>query len=257
MNHYDKENLPPDSSYSPYEYSTDIADGFSSKKKMQIKNAVLNIVLSFTVFGALGLLLSKIIITVLEKQMPFDVNFVQLNPFEIFNSSFKIAFLFGLYFVAPVVAFNLRRIFIDKFDELKIDGKFFFKMVFMAFILFAIGAIAAFYILIPAILYIMMGFNSALATTAVSISGYTSFCMQLIIISGLFFEIPVFYMFINKTRLLNASILLSKWKPILITIIILSILVSLQDLFTQIISVAAIAVLYLLSVLVVKFIEHN
>lgn len=256
MSQHVNEDLIINNVYSAYkEISRPKNSASSGVKKVKIKNTLLNIVFSLLIFTTVGLLLSNWIIIALEKQMPFNFDFIQLNPFEIFNSSLKVAIFFGIYASSPFIILNLSKFWPEKFSLIPI--KSLFKFTMWAFVLFAGGALFSFYILIPAILYFVAGFNSNLAKTAISISSYTSFCLQMILLAGLTFELPLFYILLAKTDLISLKKIISNWKPILIGAAVVTFLLTSPDILTQIFSMAGMAALYGLCIFIAKLVEHN
>lgn len=200
--------------------------------------------LAFFVASIIGLMLSRLIIKTLQSELLNVVNFVQLAPAEILTSLLQIAFFVGLYLSSPVILYHLLKI---KFKTTK------FLPVLLIFILFSLGILFAYYILLPFNMYFLLGLNSGLAGVNISISSYIAFCLKLIFITGMVFEFPVIFWALAKLNLLDYKKLSSCWKPVAIGALIISIVFSLSsEFFDLIFSTVTILIFYGLTVFAAK-----
>ncbi|MCK7521190.1 MAG: twin-arginine translocase subunit TatC [Ignavibacteriales bacterium] len=181
-------------------------------------------------------------IKALAQKAPVSNAIIQLAPDEAFISAFKIALFFAIYICAPFVLYQVAKFKLSKEFS---DKKSLIIAILSGFVLFSSGLIFAHYALIPLLMLFLMGFNSNIATVSFNISSYVSFCLQIMLISGIIFEFPLFLYLLGKTDFITSKKLISQWKPISIGALIYhSLLLISSQLFTLIFLAAAILAFY-------------
>lgn len=254
MNQYVRKDNDINSSY--YNSSQTLDERTKSiKDKLEKKKIITNTAVMLGLLTMVGLLLSKNMVLLLEHKMPFEIDFVQLAPSEIFASCFKVSVFFALYFSLPFTLFSLGKKYSAKLND--IDSKYLVKLIAIGFGLFTAGILAAYYFFIPSSLFFFMGFNSSLAKVGISISSYTSYCLQTILFTGCMFELPVIYDFIKKTNCVTTKMLLTYWKPVLIASTIFSYILTSPDVFTQLFVVVGAFLVYSSCIFAAKIVEAN
>lgn len=229
----------------------------TKKSKSVINNARLKVAICYSclvllVAFTMGLLFSGNIIKILQLQIPFTVQFLQSAPDEIFIASLRVATFFGLYLLFPFAAYQFARL---KFDNKSEDKKLFLILASGGFILFTFGVLFAYYALIPSMLVFLLGFNSDVAVASFSISKYVSFCLNMILIGGIIFEIPVFLGVLAKTNFITYEKLISSWKKVAIGAFIASVMLTSTELFTLIFLTVTLLAFYGVGVATTKIVE--
>ncbi|MFH0703145.1 MAG: twin-arginine translocase subunit TatC [bacterium] len=213
------------------------------KDYTKFKTEITHFFVVFVLASTVILVFSRQLIKILLMQVPFTINFVQLTPAEIFLSSLKIAVLTGFYLSFPVIIYYLK----------KFNKKILFTSLMSGFLLFAAGILFAYYVAIPLLLLFLLGFNSNLAHINISISSYVSFCLQVILIIGMAFELPVFCILLVKTRFISSKKLISLWKYVFIGALAVSfIIASSLELFAQIMFAGIILFFYGICIAITK-----
>jgi Sec-independent protein secretion pathway component TatC len=131
--------------------------------------------------------------------MPFKINYIQLSPAEIFTSSFKIALFFGLYVVGPFILYSVFKYFLSKREMF--SKKNTNIMLLKLFIAFSFGVLAGYFFLLPMLFYFLLGFNIGVAIISISISSYVTFCLSVLLFTGLLFSIPVISKMVKSFKL--------------------------------------------------------
>ncbi|OGI21259.1 MAG: hypothetical protein A2287_04795 [Candidatus Melainabacteria bacterium RIFOXYA12_FULL_32_12] len=220
--------------------------------KNELKIGIIYSAVALLFAFTLGLLLSGYLIKALQLQVPFTIKFIHFAPDEILVSSLKIAIFFGLYLSFPFIAYQFAKF---KFQNKSENRKLFLILVSSGFLLLTFGILFAYYALIPLILFFLLGFNSDLAVTSLSISKYVSFCLNTILISCIAFELPVFLMLLIKTDFIKSKKLTTSWKKVIIGSFIASVFLTSSELFTQIFLTGVILFFYGLGIATTKIIE--
>jgi sec-independent protein translocase protein TatC len=228
MNHFAKENS-------------------AVKYILEHKRAVKHCFLIFIIASILGMGFSTGIIKFFQDRTPFEINFIQTFPSEIFILILKIAVLFGFSLSLPVIAYYLVKSRFKKSENnkliLTLSGGFF---------LFLIGVLFACWVIIPLLIYILLGFNFNLAGININISSYISPCLLTVLISGIMFEFPVIVYFLRKMDLLKSEILLKYRKNIAIAAFLIPILIISNELFEILFYSVTILLLYFFIVFIAK-----
>ena len=128
-----------------------------------------------------------------------------------------------------------------------------------AFFLFIFGVGMGYFITLPIALKIFFGIHGWLGIQAEwTAPSYVAFCMQLLLLFGLAFELPVVLMSLGYFRVISASFLRSKRRHAIVVILILAAaLTPGPDVFSQVIMAVPMIILYELCVWVVWLFERH
>lgn len=202
---------------------------------------------------ALGLLIYPRLLEILVK--PINQTLYYSSPAGGLNIILQTGFFFGFLVSLPILVYHILR-----FVEPAFPGK---PKIFLKFILFAglfmiIGTLFAYFVSLPASLYFLNKFGSDEIKPLISTDQYISFVVRYILGFGLFFQMPVIAIFINKIVKLNVKALLKyqKW-VILGSFIIAAVLTPTPDFFNQTIMALPIIALFYLSLLFVYISNHK
>jgi|GEM_PF-3221147 len=217
---------------------------YISEHKRAVKHSLLVFIITFI----LGLGFSTGIIKLFQGRTPFEINFIQTIPSEIFILIMKVAVFFGLFLSFPVIAYYLVK---SEFKKTE-DRKQLILTLLGGFFLFFIGVMFAYWIIIPVSLYILLGFNFNLAAININISSYISFCLLTVFVSGIVFELPVIIFILRKIDLLKSEIILKYWKYVVATAFLLPILVISNELFEILFYSVTMLLVYFLIVFIAK-----
>lgn len=212
------------------------------------KRAVKHSFLVFIITFILGLGFSAGIVKLFQERAPFEMNFIQTIPSEIMITILKVAVLFALIISIPIIVYYLVKPTFKKAE----DKKQFVITLAGGALLFLIGALFAYWLIIPITLYFLIGFNFNLATVTLTVSSYTAFCLLTTVISGLIFELPLIIYVLKKLNLLKNEILLKYWKYIVSTAVLIPVLLISNELFEIIFYSAVFLLIYFLIVFIAK-----
>ncbi len=196
---------------------------FAAQNKLKsFKFAALSLIL-FTV----GLLFSPVLIELLESKMPFDVSFVQTSPEDMFFLSFMTAFDFAFLVMSAVIVHNILKSNRKKLSLNDRNSRILLHLISICF--FAAGIFFAFFVLIPFMLYLLLGFNNNLVSHSMNVTKYISFCFMISFLTGIAFNVPVIRFAATKTNYFDRKYLQAhKTKIILLTVFTLYVLTSIE-----------------------------
>ncbi len=175
---------------------------------------------------------------------------------EVFVSNLKIslfaAFMVSLpFFIVQTVLFISPALY-------KKEKKLFFPIFFMIPILFFLGVLFAYYILIPLIWsffisfenFMQNGFNLELESRY---SEYMKLTMLLLLASGLSFEFPIFLIILTKLNILNVNILKNNRKYFFIGILVFSAFFTPPDIISQLGIAIPLIIFYEFSIVFIQY----
>ena len=120
------------------------------------------------------------------------------------------------------------------------------KTVRTSLILFGIGLLFAYYILIPAALNFFIGYSSTVIEPLWSFDQYFDFILFLFYSTGFSFQVPIVQIILGLAGIVTGTQMLASWKYIVLGSTILSaILTPSTDPVTQICLASAIILLYI------------
>ena len=170
-----------------------------------------------------------------------------ISPQEAFLAHVKISLLSGAVLSAPVILFNALR-FVWKALKKK-ERSVFFVTLAASLVLFAGGALFAFYVALPTALKFLLGFASERIRPFITVSNYILFCAFLILAFAATFEIPLFVVLLTRLGLINAGVLRQKRKYVVVALFVLAAILTPPDVVTQLLLVVPLLVLFEISIL--------
>ena len=148
----------------------------------------------------------------LPKSVRFEPNgkcqLLQTQPFEAFLIRFKVGIAAGMVLTAPLWLYQVWA-FITPGLYAR-EKKFALNFVMFASLLFAAGAVLAYFV-VPQGLSVLVSFGGDQFITALAADKYISFVLVLLLIFGVSFELPLVIVMLNKIGMLPYDNL-RKWR---------------------------------------------
>jgi sec-independent protein translocase protein TatC len=216
-------------------------------------------IISIIIFFLIAFFISFIFI---DKIVPFLIKpikliNVQLNyfkPYEKFMTYIKIAIASGLFFSIPFMLFQIGSFV---FPALKKNEKnIFFVFIFLAPLIFLLGCLFAYYVIIPVALNFFFNFASGDKIKPVwGISSYFYFFIVLTLATGLLFILPLILLLFIKIGIIDVSTL-KKFRPyIIVSIFIIAAIVTPPDVLSQLLIAIPLLLFFEITVLIGKIIK--
>jgi len=178
------------------------------------------------------------------------------NPSEGFFTYLKISMVTGLFLSLPIIL-HQALVFISPGLE-KNEKKWVERLVPFAMILFLTGVLFAYSVLIPVTMRFFMSFATDDLVPMITIGGFISYVLTMIILTGLMFQTPMIVFFLALIGLVDSKLLREKRRYVILLIFILAALATpTPDAFTQVIVSVPLIVLYELSILCVRLVERK
>lgn len=174
-----------------------------------------------------------------------------------FSIALQIVLWFGVILSAPVI---LLRIGAFVFPGLTLSERKIVRVAgIIGVLLFILGVSLGYFITLPIALLVFFRIHDWLGIQAEwTAPSYVAFCMQLLLLFGLAFEMPVVVMGLGYFKVISSSFLRSKRRHAIVGILILAmVLTPGPDVFSQIIMAIPMMILYELCVWIIWLFEHK
>jgi len=179
------------------------------------------------------------------------VKFLQLAPGEYFFVSIKVAGYSGLLLSSPAILYQIVRFILPGLT--KKEKRASAPIVFGSSILFVLGIVFAYELLIPAALNFFISYGGDVVEQFWSIDRYFEFVLLLLFSTGLAFQIPVIQALLAMTGIVNSARMLAGWRYVVLGAVILgAVLTPSTDPMTQSLLAGAVGLLYFGGIFLVK-----
>ncbi len=201
-----------------------------------------------------GEFLSKPLFAILEGTDRKRMIFTGLP--EVFLSNLKISLFASFMITFPFIIIQFV-LFISP-AMYKKEKSFFFPIIFLIPLLFILGVIFAYYLLIPIIWSFFVSFEnffqSGLNLELESrYSEYMKLILYLLLASGISFELPILLIILTKLKILNIKILKNNRKYFFIGILVFSAIFTPPDIISQLGIAIPLIIFYELSLIFIYF----
>jgi sec-independent protein translocase protein TatC len=184
-----------------------------------------------------------------------NVKFLQLAPGEYFFVSLKVAGYSGLLVASPFVLYQIILFVLPGLTrrERRLIG----PVVLGSSILFVVGLIFAYLLLIPAALNFFISYGADVVEQLWSIDKYFEFVLLLLFSTGLAFQIPIIQVLLGFLGIVSSQQMLSSWRYVVLGSAILgAIITPSTDPLTQSLLAGAVLGLYFGGSGLVKLLGH-
>ncbi|GAB3443593.1 twin-arginine translocase subunit TatC [Actinophytocola sediminis] len=148
---------------------------------------------------------------------PGQCQLLQTKPFEAFMVQFKVGLAAGAVLTCPFWLYQIWAFITPGLYEN--ERKFTRIFVFLASVLFAAGAVLAYYV-VPKGLEVLVSFGGDTFITALAASEYISFVLVMLLIFGVSFELPLVITMLNRIGVLPYSNLKNWRRGIIFTLFV-------------------------------------
>ena len=224
---------------------------YELRKRLAI--SVVTVLVMFFVMFAFWQPILDWMIAPLVKVLPEGSHVIFTRVQEPFFTALKVAFFTGFIASLPVIFWQLWLFIAPGLYEN--EKKMVVPFATGATVMFLIGALFCYYIVIPFGYAFLINFGSQLFTALPSIGDYVSFFTKLILGFGLAFEMPTITFFLASIGLVTDETLKGFFKYALVAIFLISALLTPPDVLTQFLMAGPMILLYGLSILIAHYIN--
>jgi sec-independent protein translocase protein TatC len=183
-------------------------------------------------------------------QRPMPTRLVFIAPTEAFFVNLKVAFYAGLFLSVPLLLFQVWKFVAPGLYEH--ERRYSFPFLIISTILFLLGAIFAYVVILPIALHFLISQGGELWQPNITLSNYLSFCMRLILAAGLVFEFPVLMYFLAKVGVVTPAFLVKNRKYAVLAAFVIAAILTPPDVFSQVLLAVPLLLLFEVSIFVAK-----
>ena len=176
-------------------------------------------------------------------------------PTEAVVVRIKLSFILGVLIAFPYILF--------RFWAFVAPGLFsrerrtIFPLVFFSTILFYVGVIFAYWVLIPIVLDFLVRFGTEMLQPLLSVGKYFSFVARLCFAFGLVFQLPIVIIFLTSIGAISPKALIRQWRWAILVIFVVAAVLTPPDPASQLLMALPLVALFLVSVLLSMIIEKR
>lgn len=160
-----------------------------------------------------------------------------------FSVALKTALWGGLLLAMPAILYFLARFVLPGLTGR--ERQVVFRASGFAVVLFAAGAALGYFMTLPVALDVMLKLNNWLGIEAEwTINSYVAFVIQLLIGFGLAFELPLLVVILGRLGIVTSTQLREKRRHVIVFLLIIAMLLTPPDVFTQMMMAVPLALLY-------------
>jgi sec-independent protein translocase protein TatC len=183
------------------------------------------------------------VIVEIIKSPAVGVKFFQFAPGEYFFTSIKLVFYSGLILSSPIFIYQVLLFLVPGMTYQ--EQKILIPILIISYILFGLGLIFAYKVLIPSALKFFLEYGANVVDPLWSFEQYFEFFSFIAFTCGLGFQIPIIQVVLCITNIIKPSALLSSWRYVILgSTILAAVLTPTVDPLTQLFLSIAFLVLY-------------
>lgn len=202
------------------------------------------------VFAAVGLFFAEPILKFLIA--PYGTRINTLGPTEGISILIKVGLVVGASVASPFVIYQILA-FITPGLEAREKRPLFF-VIPAAFILFAIGAGFAWFVMIPSAIDFLKNFAPDIFEVRWTADKFIPFVLALVFWIGVSFEMPLVFMFLGRLGVVGPRQLIKLWRHAIVVIAIVAAAITpTVDPFNMMLVMGPLIALYFLSILLTAF----
>lgn len=177
--------------------------------------------------------------------------FVYLAPSELFMQYFYLSIICGVVLTSPVIVYEIWRFICPGLK--KQEKRAISYALLCGFGFFAVGAVFAYYVMIPIMLQFFLNMSSGISIEPmISFANYVGFISSTILTFGLVFEMPVVVMTLTRLGLLKPKWLTKNRGAAILVIFVVAAIITPPDVVSQTLVAVPMVILYELSVVLSK-----
>lgn len=195
------------------------------------------------------------LLDLLNSSLPDGKKPITISPAEAFTTSLSVSMYASFAVALPVLLWQMWSFFAPAFTDT--DQKAVARVVTVATVLFAGGLLFGYYVVMPAAIPFLLGFDAEHYTTFVRARDYYKFATLVLLGTGLLFEIPIVVLGFVRLRIVSARTLRRQWRIGVVACTVLAVVLPGVDPVTTILEGAPIVVLYFGSIAAATYFEKR
>ena len=217
----------------------------------ELRSRIVKSCVAFAPAFVIGLIFSKSLIALIEKQAHITEGFQILSPTEPFTDYMKVALYIGLAIAFPVIFYQAIA-FVGP-GLTRREKRYVLMSLPFVTVLFILGVLFAFFVAAPQAFGFLSTFGDGLFRWDPRGQEVLNFYLKLMIGAGLAFQLPAVMFVLAKLRILSAQKQAALWRFALVGILIAAALITpTPDPFNMLVAASPLLILYGLGLLLAR-----
>jgi sec-independent protein translocase protein TatC len=174
---------------------------------------------------------------------------------ESFTTTLLVVGYFALLFSLPVLLYELYAYVIPALEPT--EKRVAVPVMFSAPVLFILGAVFTYFEVLPPAVHFLQGYNSQDFQILVQAKTYYKFEMLMMLGIGLAFQVPLVLLALQRAEVISSRTLTLNWRYAVVLIAVAAAALPGVDPVTMLFETLPLIVLYLASILMLKFVEYR
>ncbi|MBF0485836.1 MAG: twin-arginine translocase subunit TatC [Candidatus Omnitrophica bacterium] len=172
------------------------------------------------------------------------------SPGDAFCAFWNVVLGGGALLSVPYILYHIWSFIAEGLTEEEKKLVFFYGL--LSFVLFLLGAVFAFYVIMPMALQFFLSYQTPQITAFISVDKYMSFLFSWVIDAGLAFETPLFIFVLARFGIVTPEFFAQKRRYAIVIILIIAAILTPPDVVSQILLAAPMLILYELGIIFAK-----
>ena len=186
----------------------------------------------------------------------YHINLIATELSSQFMTHITTALYLGLLGASPFILVELFRFITPALYEN--EKKYSVQVAVIVYLLFVIGVLMSYFILFPISFRFLGTYSvSGMVESNITLKSYISTFTTLTLVMGLVFQLPVIAFFLGKLEIVTSGLLMQYRKYAFLVIMLVAAIITPPDLMTLILVTIPLYLLYEVSILVLKRMEHR
>jgi len=181
--------------------------------------------------------------------------FYFFTPQGAFLFRIKVAIFCGIIAAAPLLFYQIWMFVVP--GLLTHEKKIVLPVSMGATVLFFLGMVFCYYVVLPASLKFLLGFGGAQLMPLIEAERYLHFAFMLLFAFGIMFLLPIIVFILSRLGIMSAKTMATKRSFVLLAICISAAVITPPDVFTQLILALPMYGLFEMSVLIMNIVEKK
>jgi sec-independent protein translocase protein TatC len=174
---------------------------------------------------------------------------------EGFTTTVLVAAYFAVLFTLPVILYQAYAFIIPALS--REERRVATPTVFAAPVLFLVGAVFTYFAVLPPAVHFLQGYNNQEFQVLIGAGSYYKFEIMLMMGIGLAFQVPLLALGLQRVGAITASTLTLNWRYALVLIAVIVAALPGVDPVTMAMETVPLLALYVLSIALLKWVEHR
>jgi sec-independent protein translocase protein TatC len=181
--------------------------------------------------------------------------FLAVTPLDGILTSIAIGMYGGLLLVMPIATYQLYAYLIPAVSEQ--HHRSLRPLTFMIPVLFIVGVVFAWYLVVPPAISFLIGYNSEAFNYQLRAKEYVQFLLLTLLAMGIVFEMPAVMLILARLRIMSSALMRRHWRLSIVVLAVVAMLLPGVDPISFIVEFIPLLGLYGLSYFIVRGVERG